>query len=415
MVRCTPSGDGGFRSERVRGPGNFLQTILSVHNYYQQPGGEDEVFASEARLLEQNGHTVIRYVDHNARVGGGGLGTARDAVWSQKSFRSLRSAAKVGPDVAHFHNTFPLISPSAYYAMRQMGVPVVQTLHNYRLLCPAATFLRSGSVCEACLESRSWLPAIRHRCYRDSRSATTALAAMLTIHRTAGTWQRMVNAYIALSDFARKKFIEGGLPPERIMVKPNFLGSDPGRGEGEGGYALFVGRLSEEKGVRLLAQAWRRLSGIPLKVAGQGPLDTLEWPAEVTVLGQQPRERIFSLMRAARVLVFPSICYECSPMTIIEAFACGLPVIGSNLGSVPEYVSHRRTGFLFQSGDAEDLAQNVRCAFENPGSLSAMRFAARGEYELKYTPERNYRMLMNIYAMALGKTPIESPVYESVA
>ncbi len=396
-------------------PVNFVQTILSVHNYYQQPGGEDEVFASEARLLEQNGHRVIRYVDHNARVGVGGLSTARDAVWSRKSFHRLRSAAEGEPDVAHFHNTFPLVSPSAYYAMRQMGVPVVQTLHNYRLLCPASTFQRGGSVCEACLESGSWLPAIRHRCYRENRSATTAVAAMLAIHRGARTWQRMVNAYIALSDFARRKFIEGGLPPERITVKPNFLSSDPGQGAGEGGYALFVGRLSEEKGVRLLAQAWEKLPGIPLKVAGQGPLDNLRWPAEVTVLGHQPRERIFSLMRAARVLVFPSIWYECSPMTIIEAFACGLPVIGSNLGSVPEYVSHRRTGLLFKSGDAGDLAHNVQCAFENPESLSAMRFAARAEYELKYTPERNYRMLMDIYAMALGKAPIESPVCESVA
>lgn len=391
-----------------------MQTILSVHNYYRHPGGEDEAFASEARLLEQNGHTVIRYADHNTRINDGSLATARDAVWSAKSFNGLHLAANAGPDIAHFHNTFPLISPSAYYAMRQMGVPVVQTLHNYRLLCPAATFLRKGAVCESCPNSRSWLPAIRHRCYRDSRSATTALVAMLTLHRAAGTWRRMVNMYIALSDFARKKFIEGGVPPEQIMVKPNFLGFDPNPGEHAGGYALFVGRLSEEKGVRLLAQAWRSLSGIPLIVAGEGPLDTLEWPTGVTVLGQQPRERIFSLMRAARVLVFPSICYECSPMTIIEAFACGLPVIGSNLGSVPEYVTHRRTGLLFQSGDAEDLAQSVRSTFENPQSLHAMRFAARREYELKYTPERNYKMLMDIYATALGKAHIDGPVYEPV-
>jgi len=396
-------------------PESIVHTILSAHNYYQQPGGEDEVFASEASLLEQYGHTVIRFVEHNSRIGTNNLRTAREAVWSQKSFRSLASAAKAGPDLAHFHNTFPLISPSAYYAMRQMGVPVVQTLHNYRLLCPAATFLRDGVVCEECPESRSWLPAIRHRCYRDSRFGTTAVAGMLAFHRAAGTWQRMVNIYIALSEFARKKFIEGGLPPEQITVKPNFLAFDPSLGKGEGEYALFVGRLAEEKGIRLLAQAWRRLSETPLIIAGKGPLDSLEWPANVTAVGHQSKEQIFSLMRGARVLVFPSIWYECSPMTIIEAFACGLPVIASNIGSVPEYVTHRGTGLLFQPADVEDLVRQVRWAFTHPEELRAMRGAARREYEQKYTADQNYKMLMDIYSMALGRTGVHRTVYEPVA
>jgi glycosyltransferase involved in cell wall biosynthesis len=391
-----------------------MHSILSVHNYYQQPGGEDQVFANEASLLEQHGHTVLRYAEHNARIDEGTLRIACDAIWSRKSFRSLRSAAEAGPDVAHFHNTFPLISPSAYYAMRELGIPVVQTLHNYRLLCPTATFLRDGAACEACPESGSWLPAIRHRCYRDSLPATAAVAAMLSVHRAAGTWQRMVNVYIALSEFARRKFIEGGLPPEHIWVKPNFLGSDPGIGNGEGGYALFAGRLAEEKGVRVLAQAWRRLSGLPLIVAGKGPLESLEWPADVMLLGHQSREQVLSLMRHARVLVFPSIWYECSPMTIIEAFACGLPVIGSNLGSVPEYVRHRDTGLLCQPGDVEDLAQQVRWAWEHADELQAMRIAARREYEQKYTAERNYKMLTDIYAMALGTIPVDQPADEPV-
>lgn len=392
-----------------------MHSILSVHNYYQQPGGEDQVFANEASLLERYGHIVVRYTDDNARIGEGGFSTARDAVWSRKSIESLRSAAEAKPDVAHFHNTFPLISPSAYYAMKESGIPVVQTLHNYRLLCPAATFLRDGAVCEACSESRSWLPAIRHRCYRDSLPATTAVAGMLAIHRAAGTWERLVDVYIALSEFARRKFIEGGLPAERIKIKPNFLASDPGMGRGDDGYALFVGRLSEEKGVPLLAQAWRRLSGIPLVVAGDGPLDSLEWPADVMPVGFQSREQIFDLMRGARVLIFPSICYECSPLTLIEALACGLPVIGSNLGSIPEYVTHKKTGLLFRPGDVEDLVQQVRCAFAHPEELRDMRLAARREYEQKYTAERNYKMLMDIYAMAMGKVCAERYAYDSVA
>jgi glycosyltransferase involved in cell wall biosynthesis len=238
---------------------------------------------------------------------------------------------------------------------------------------------------------------------------------MLTVHNAARTWQNMVSVYIALSEFARTKFIEGGFPPEQIAVKPNFLGVDPGTGKGEGGFALFVGRLTEEKGFRLLAEAWQRLPGIPLIVAGKGPLDAMECPSNVRIIGQQSREQVFALMRDARVLIFPSICYECSPMTIIEAFACGLPVIGSNLGSIPEYVMHRNTGLLFRPRDIADLGQQVRWAFEHTDELRGMRVAARREYEQKYTPERNYKMLMDIYAMALGKARVDQPAYEPVA
>jgi glycosyltransferase involved in cell wall biosynthesis len=377
------------------------RTILAIHNYYQQAGGEDEVYRSEAALLQVRGHSVVRYQEENARIASA-FATGLTATWSRSSYRGLQAAARSRqPDLAHFHNTFPLISPSAYYAVKSVGLPVVQTLHNYRLLCPAATFLRNGTVCESCLESRSLLPALRHRCYRGSLPGTTAIAAMLAIHRAVGTWQRMVDVYIALSEFARRKFIDGGLPPERIAVKPNFLGVDPGPGDGQGDYALFVGRLSEEKGIRVLARTWQNLTDVPLVVVGGGPLESIEWPVGVTVLGNQPREKVFSLMRAARVLVFPSIWYECAPMTIMEAMACGLPVIASDLGSIPEFVDNHRTGLLFRPGDAEDLARQVRWAWEHPEELRAMRTAARREYEQKYTAERNYRLLIDIYEQAI--------------
>ena len=375
--------------------------LLLTHNYYQQPGGEDQVFADEGELLEREGHSVIRYVDHNVRLRAGGVRAAGDTVWSRKSFARLRAVVEPNLDLAHFHNTFPLISPSAYYAVREMGLPVVQTLHNYRLLCPAATFLRDGVVCEKCLVSGTLLPAVRYRCYRGSLPATTTVAAMLAIHRVTGTWQRKVDIYIALSEFARRKFIEGGLPAERIAVKPNFIGTDPGMANGEGGYALFVGRLAEEKGIRTLVNAWQHLSDIPLIVVGDGPLNSIQWPIGITVLGSRSREKVFSLMRDARILIFPSIWYECAPMTIIEAFACGLPVIASNLGSISEFVAHRKTGLLFQPGDAEDLARQVRWSWDHPEDLRDMRAAARREYEHKYTAERNYKMLMSIYQHAM--------------
>ncbi len=379
-----------------------MLSILSAHNYYQQPGGEDRGFAYESTLLEAHGHTVARYSEHNRRIGKSRLSVAGGTVWSMPSFRRLGALARSRPfDLAHFHNTFPLISPSGYYAVRSAGLPVVQTLQNYRLLCPGATFTREGSICEDCINRSSLLPAVVHGCYRNSRTATAAVAAMLLTHRVAGTWQRVVDAYIAVSEFGRRKFIEGGLPPDRIFTKPNFLPFDPGVGDGRGNYALFVGRLAEEKGVRVLAQAWGALTGMRLFVAGDGPLQGTPWPAGVTALGAQTQEQVVALMRNASVLIFPSVWYECAPMVIVEALACGLPVIASDLGSIPEFVLDRRNGLLFRPGDAEDLAAKVRWAFGHPQELAAMRVAARREFEEKYTAERNYKMLMEIYERAI--------------
>jgi glycosyltransferase involved in cell wall biosynthesis len=377
------------------------QSVLSVHNFYRQSGGEDRVFADESALLESHGHTVIRFEDRNSRIAGGAAAAVR-GIWNQESSARLGGVIrKHRPDVAHFHNTFPLISPASYYAARRNGVPVVQTLHNFRLLCPAATFFRQGHVCEECLGSSSLWPAIAHGCYRDSRPASAAVASMLVLHRAAGTWQRMVDLYIAPSDFVRQKFVDNGFSADRIVVKPNVVLPDPGPGEGSGNYALFVGRLSEEKGVRTLAAAWQKLADIPLLVAGDGPLSQIRWPAGVTPLGPQPRKDVLRLMQFARVLIFPSVWYEGQPMTILESFACGLPVIGSELGSIRELIDHHRTGLLFRPDQPEDLASKVRWAFEHPEQLTAMRVAARREFEEKYTAGRNYKMLIDIYDRAI--------------
>jgi glycosyltransferase involved in cell wall biosynthesis len=385
-------------------------TILVGHNYYQQPGGEDQVFAAEAALLESKGHRVIRYEECNSRIGNRNAAVAAlGAVWSSKSARSLSDLVRLHkPDVVHFHNTFPLISPAAYYAVQRQGVPVVQTLHNFRLLCPGATLFREGSVCEECIERKSLLPAVRHGCYRGSRPATAAVATMLSVHRGLGTWQRKVDLYIAVSEFARRKFVDGGLPKSRVVVKPNFVSPDPGVGVGRGGYALFVGRLSAEKGISVLTSAWSELIDIPLVVAGDGPLAGTEWPRGVSWIGRKPREKILELMREARLLIFPSLWYEGAPMTIVEAFACGLPVIASNLGSMAETVDHERTGLLFDPGGAADLARKVRWAFAHPEAMEAMRVAARREYEEKYTAERNYKLLMAIYETAIANSRREN-------
>jgi glycosyltransferase involved in cell wall biosynthesis len=389
--------------------------ILVVHNAYQQRGGEDAVVAAEVRLLEANGHAVVRYERYNDELRGrsalGEIAAGMETVWSSRSFRELRELiGQDRPAVAHFHNTFPLISPSAYYACAQAGVPVVQTLHNYRLLCPAAKFLRRGEVCEACLGRNAW-PGVMYGCYRGSRAATAATAAMLAVHRGMGSWQTKVDAYIALSEFTRRKFIEGGLPAERIVVKPNFVAGDWAPKTQLGDYVLFVGRLSEEKGPQLLLSAWRGMdTQIPLRIAGDGPLlEELSRAirdsslARIELIGRCTADEVRALMQGARFLIFPSIWYEGFPMTIVEAFACGLPVIASQLGSMAEIVQHGVTGLHFKPGAAADLAAKVEWAWNHPEDMARMGRAARVEYETKYQPLTNYEKLMDIYRGAIAR------------
>lgn len=376
-------------------------TVLSVHNHYRQPGGEDQVFESEAALLQGRGHRVVRYTEGNDHISTGAL-TALTATWNHAAYKNLRRVVRdERPQIAHFHNTFPRVSPAAYYASRRERVPVVQTLNNFRLICPGATLMRDGRICEDCAQRKSLLPALAHGCYRGSRAGTAAVAGMIAIHRAAGTWSRAVDVYVAISEFARRKFIEGGLPGDRIIVKSNFVDPDPGFGNADEGYALFAGRLSEEKGIGVLAQAWRKLTDIPLLVAGAGPVNDIDWPQNVRLLGPQTREQLAGLMKRARVLVIPSIWYETGPIVLLEAYACGLPVIASDLGSISERLDHHRTGLLFRPGDPEDLAHHVRWAFDHPDHLAGMRTAARREFELKYTAESNYKRLLEIYELAI--------------
>ncbi len=391
--------------------------VLIAHNSYQQRGGEDGVVDAETRLLRAHGHRIVWYERHNDELRNRSplatLAAGREAVWAARSFRELRALiAREAPDIVHFHNTFPLISPAAYYACAEAGVPVVQTLHNYRLLCPAATLLRDGKVCEACLSRSVPWPGVLHGCYRGSRPATAAVAAMLAVHRAIGTWQEKVDLYVALSEFARRKFIEGGLPAKRIVVKPNFVEPDPGPKQGRGDYALFVGRLSEEKGLRVLLNAWGRLrEPIPLRIAGDGPLsDEIageirnEELKNVELLGRLSQFEITALMHGARFLVLTSVCYENFPLTVAEAFACGLSVIASRLGAMAEIIEDGTTGVHFSPGDPEDLARSVEWAWSHPHELYEMGRAARSEYEDKYTEGRSYKRTMEIYGRAVERS-----------
>ena len=389
-------------------------TILMVHNYYRQsnPSGENTAFEAEAELLRQHGHGVVLYTRSSDEIerysAARKLGAALDTVWSSRTVRSLRGViAAAEPKVAHFHNTFPLISPAAYSVCREFGVPVVQTLHNYRLFCPSAVFFRDGRVCEDCLGQTPPWPGIVHGCYRGSRAATAVVGTMLTTHRLLGTWTDMVDVYVALTEFARRKFIQGGLPAERIVVKPNVVVPDPGPGQHRGNYALFIGRLAAEKGIHTLLSSWGHLhQRVPLKVVGDGPdadrvAGAIGRMAGIEWLGRKPLHEVYDLLGEAAVLIFPSEWYESLPRTILEAYARGTPVIAANIGAVAEVVEHRRTGLLFNPGDAKDLAGCIEWAWSHRRQLAEMGREARREYEAKYSAENNYRQLMEIYASAV--------------
>jgi glycosyltransferase involved in cell wall biosynthesis len=379
--------------------------ILLLHNYYQRSGGEDVVVQQEKALLEAHGHTVDLLTADNSRI----TGIKSQATVALGSIYSRRSRAQVEkkiisskPDIVHVHNFFPQLSPSVYYACTKANVPVIQTLHNFRLICPNALLFREGKPCEDCVGRTIPWPGIKNACYRDSHVGTAVLATMLTTHRLWGTWQ-VVDAYIALSKFARRKLISGGVPSNHLFVKPNCLMPDPGMRVRSGDYALFVGRLSLEKGINTLLAAWAHLPARRLKIVGDGPLrDVVEHTdiPNVEFIGPQSSEAVMGLLGAAAFLVVPSECYENFPRVIVEAFAKGVPVLGSRIGSMEELIEDRRTGVLFRPGDIQDLANKAEWLFSHPDELQRMSDEARREFETKYTAEQNYKQLMQIYCSA---------------
>ncbi len=394
--------------------------VILAHNYYgsSAPSGENMVFEAEAQLLRQRGHTVIELIRHSDEIRSqGAWGSIRGAFstpWNPFSKREAeRLIRRVAPDIFHVHNSFPLFSPSVFYAARTSGTAKVLTLHNFRTYCAAGIPMRGEKPCTDCMDNRSVRPALRHRCYRGSLAATLPIAAMIWLHRRLKTWELQIDAFIALTEFQKNILCGTGLPRERVFVKPNFYPNPPEPlpwNEREA-KVIFIGRLGTEKGCHILIEAWRRWGpeAPRLEVIGDGPerLRLEEFAAgtglseRVAFRGQLSLEEVQESLGRARLLVFPSLWFEGFPMVILEAFALGVPVAASRLGSMPCLIDEAVSGTLFEAGNADELLHKVKKAWEVPQRLGAWGAAARREFERKFTAEANYQLLIQIYEAAI--------------
>ena len=396
--------------------------IIQVHNYYKQAGGEDEVVAAEKAMLIDAGHQVITYYKNNDAISGfrSMLISSMKTIWNPATVIEFRKLLKKNrPDLVHCHNTFPLISPAIYWACAKEKIPVVQTLHNYRLLCPSANLFFKGEIYESSIGKLFPWQAVKDRVYRNSRVGTLVVVSMLFLHRIIGTWKNKVTLYIALTQFQKEKMIEGGLPENLIMVKPNFISEEPEimisdslNIESNCPILLFVGRLSPEKGCSLLIHALKKLEKKDKKqplllIAGDGPEKNLLEKLcislnlkDIRFLGLQSREQIQYLMAKADLLIFPSLWYEGFPMTIVEALNRGLPVVASNIGSMRSIIVDGINGFKFKPGDIDNLADCIKNALENSNEIKEMRDRMLNKPNPEYKSSGNLESLLQIYKKA---------------
>ena len=383
--------------------------VLQFHNEYVFPGGEDAVAASEAAMLRSFGHDVIEYRRSNKELAASGpfhrsWFYLQNIYFSNAVYSQIRALIKKEkPDVAHFHNSFFMIGPAAYEACFDAKVPVIQSLHNYRFLCAAATFYRHGQVCEECL-SRGRQAGIRHRCWRGSIVSTWLLTRVIREYEKRSILRR-ISRFMVSSDFSCRKFLEAGWDSGRIVVKPNFLDIDPGCGPFQGRHVLYAGTLQPYKGIATLLEAWgSRFWPMPLKIVGTGPLEqelrslgvgNIEW------LGQRSQGEVLSLMKDALCVVVPSECYENFPRVIIEACACGVPVVASRLGAMAELIQDGQAGLLFESGQPDKLASAIGRLVSEPALAAQMGLAARRLFEERYTASVNYDQLLHAYQQVM--------------
>lgn len=392
--------------------------ILQVHNFYQIPGGEDVVVRNEKRLLEEHGHKVYTYYRTNKELNERGiLGKLMLPFSAVYSFRTVREVKKLikenNIDIVHVHNTLTMVSPSVFYAAFQCNVPVVQTLHNFRMLCPAGSFFRDNVICEECV-SGGLKCAVKHKCYRNSTLQTIVSAMILKIHRTLGTYRR-VN-FICLTEFNKKKLLDSldtatalkskqAVDASRVYIKPNFTfaeGITPNENQDTEEYFLFAGRVEALKGADIAIKAFEKIPDKQLYIAGTGPMmDEMQKYVKdhniqnIKFLGYLQKEEMTERFYHAKAVIMTSQCYEAFAMTIAEAYSYGVPVIAGRVGNMAGMVKEGITGVKFEYNSADDLAKKVR-EFETM-DLKVLKENAREFYQTRLRPEDNYRNLMEIY------------------
>ncbi|MGE0268331.1 MAG: glycosyltransferase [Candidatus Omnitrophota bacterium] len=385
--------------------------ILIGHNQYQNFGGEDAVALAEQQLLQDNGHEVIVYSRSNTELTKFSFREKSRFMWylawSDQSYRELRKLIRdTKPDIAHFHNIYFMMSPAVYHASKDEGIPVVQSLHNFRPLCANGLFFRNNQVCEKCLNG-SLFNGIKHRCYQKSWVISALVVRMLMAHRKMNTWKNKVDAYITATEFTKQKYVRAGIAPDKIFIKPNFIYPPTKEQAVDQGYALYVGRLSDEKGVEVLIKAWKEIKEYPLIIAGDGPLMPYvsgfihnNQLTNVSLLGHVGQDKYDQLMRGARMVVVPSICYENFPRIVAEAMAYGIPVVASRLGSLQEIIHDQKEGFLFEPGNPGALVDAVRLCLNEKG-YAGIKQQAFNKYIQSFSSDVNYSALMKIYQQVL--------------
>lgn len=387
------------------------QNVLMAHNYYQVPGGEDTVFHNEVNMLEKNGHKVIKYTRHNDEIKDGVLSKLKlgiDTIFSFKTYKEVKKLIDENEiDIVHVHNTLPLISPSIYYAARAKKVPVVQTIHNFRLLCPGATFTRNSEICEDCI-SKGLGQSLKHKCYRGSLAQTFIMYVMLKFHRIIGTYDKI--NYITLTEFNKKKLLNLVKVESKIYVKPNFVEKREQSERILDDYFVYIGRLDEIKGINFLIEAWKDIDeNIELYVIGTGPeKEKIKKFIEknniknVKMLGFMQRNKIFDIIQKSRAVVVPSNWNEPFGMVIIEAFSKGVPIIASKIGSIPYIVDHNVNGILVDPGDKLKLKESINNIFYDNKLNKALGKNAYNKFNEYYTDIVNYNRLIEIYEELVG-------------
>lgn len=379
------------------------QTVLIVHNYYQIPGGEDSVVANERKMLEEHGYKVYLYTRNNSELKTMGiiqkLKLPFTTVFNFKTYRDIKKIIKEKHiDIVHVHNTLNLISPSVYYAARAMKVPVVQTIHNFRLLCPGATFYRDGHICEDCVE-HGLKCAVKHNCYRDSKIQTLACVISTKFHRMTGIYGKI--NYICLTEFNKEKLLQlKQIKEENVFVKPNFVESvgEFVPEEERKNQFVFAGRLDKLKGIDFLLKVWKQMGEYApqLVICGTGPLE--DWckkfivdnKLNVKMLGFVPNTETRKLIANSKALILPTQWYEGFPMSMVEAFSVGTPVICSDLGNSGNLIENNINGYKFRLNSINNLVEIVR-RYDGP-YISTLEM-----YKNKYLEEINYRILIKIY------------------